>query len=219
MGQVSSIYVSIKVIVISVPKKYISINVFLNNFVGTRWRDCFIYQYLFNLPMVFAPQMSTEDESRVSLSDRLKIGEEQVKQLEKENSRVTDQLREVIGMNTRWQRYNEQRETYVVKLTKTNQQQQSKITVLEQQVRGLEQNINDLNTLLQKMDAGKKKNTDAYVMSLEQQLVQKEDEVIELKEQVATLKVTLHTTEKQRGVAQRLEDKEMIETLKEQVHK
>ncbi|XP_033633002.1 TNFAIP3-interacting protein 2-like [Asterias rubens] len=162
-------------------------------------------------------KMSTEDESRVSLSDRLKIGEEQVKQLEKENSRVTDQLREVIGMNTRWQRYNEQRETYVVKLTKTNQQQQSKITVLEQQVRGLEQNINDLNTLLQKMDAGKKKNTDAYVMSLEQQLVQKEDEVIELKEQVATLKVTLHTTEKQRGVAQRLEDKDMIETLKQQL--
>ncbi len=162
-------------------------------------------------------KMATEEESRVSLSDRLKIGEEQIKQLEKENSRVTDQLREVIGMNTRWQRYNEQRETYVVKLSKTSQQQQSKITVLEQQVRDLEQNINDLNKLLQKMESGKRRNTDAYVMSLEQQLLQKEDEVIELKDEVAKLKTTLHMIEKQRGVAQRLEDKEMIETLRAQL--
>lgn len=137
--------------------------------------------------------------------------------MEKENSRVTDQLREVIGMNTRWQRYNEQRETYVVKLSKTSQQQQSKITVLEQQVRDLEQNINDLNKLLQKMESGKRRNTDAYVMSLEQQLLQKEDEVIELKDEVAKLKTTLHMIEKQRGVAQRLEDKEMIETLRAQL--
>ncbi|XP_022080593.1 TNFAIP3-interacting protein 2-like isoform X2 [Acanthaster planci] len=161
-------------------------------------------------------KMAVQKESNLSLADRLKIAEGQVEQLDKENSRLTDQLREVIGMNTRWQRYNEQREVHVLKLTKTNQHQQSKITVLEQQKRDLEQSINGLNVMLQKLKDEQRKNTDAAILALEHQVAQREDRISELVEELSALKMYIQGGENESGLPQRAEDKERIQLLEQQ---
>ena len=76
--------------------------------------------------------------------EQVRILEKQVDELEKENGRLTDQLKEVIGMNTRWQRYNDQREAYVIKLSKTNYQQQSEVIALKQHCADLQREITEL---------------------------------------------------------------------------
>ncbi|XP_038046045.1 TNFAIP3-interacting protein 2-like isoform X2 [Patiria miniata] len=162
-------------------------------------------------------KMAFHKESNLSVADQLKIAEGQVEQLEKESSRLTDQLREVIGMNTRWQRYNEQRETHVLKLTKTNQHQQSKITVLEQQKRDLEQTINGLNVMLQKLKEEQRKNTDAAILALEHQVSRREDRISEMAEELSALKMYLQSNEDATETRQRPEDRERIQILEQQL--
>ena len=72
--------------------------------------------------------------AEADLEDQLHVANTQVDQLELENKRLVDQLREVIRMNTHWQRYDSQREEYVMKLTKTNQDLQDKFSNLQRQV-------------------------------------------------------------------------------------
>ena len=66
--------------------------------------------------------------------DKLRISRSQMDHLQCENTRLVKQLREVIKMNNHWQRYDSQREEYVQKLTKTNQELQDKISVLQHQI-------------------------------------------------------------------------------------
>jgi ribosomal protein S6E (S10) len=119
-------------------------------------------------------------------------------------------------MNTRWQRYNEQREVHVLKLTKTNQHQQSKITVLEQQQRDLEQTINGLNVMLQKLKDEQRKNTDVAIIALEHQLAQREDRISALAEELSALKIYIRGGESESGLPQRPEDRERIQLLEQQ---
>ena len=69
--------------------------------------------------------------------DQLRISRSQTDQLQRENARLVEQLKEVIKMNTHWQRYDSQREEYVQKLTKTNQELQDKVSDLQHQIENI----------------------------------------------------------------------------------
>jgi chromosome segregation ATPase len=69
--------------------------------------------------------MDFPSNNTLSKDERLRIT--QCDQLEKENTLLVDQLKELTRMNSHWQRYDAQREEYVLKLTKTNQELQDKL--------------------------------------------------------------------------------------------
>ena len=78
----------------------------------------------------------------------------------------------------RWQRYNDQREAYVIKLSKTSYQQQSKITVLEQRCSDLNKELTEvkkINDMLKRQEENKR---DAALFSADQQLMQKDEEIV-----------------------------------------
>ena len=79
--------------------------------------------------------------AEADLEDQLHVANTQVDQLELENKRLVNQLREVIRMNTHWQRYDSQREEYVMKLTKSNQDLQDKVSDLQGQVTELNKHL------------------------------------------------------------------------------
>ena len=58
---------------------------------------------------------------RLSLEDQWKTLEEQRSRLVYENTQLSEQIKDVLAMNTRWQRYSDQREAHVIKLTGENQ--------------------------------------------------------------------------------------------------
>ncbi|XP_072026698.1 uncharacterized protein [Amphiura filiformis] len=60
--------------------------------------------------------------------------QDQLNQLLEENEKLTSQLKEVVKMNTHWQRYDAQREDHVLKLTTTIQDLKYRISDLERQL-------------------------------------------------------------------------------------
>ena len=71
---------------------------------------------------------------KMEKTEEVRIYSSQIDQLERENARLLEQLKEIIKMNTHWQRYDSQREEYVIKLTKTNQELQDKVSDLQHQI-------------------------------------------------------------------------------------
>jgi len=67
----------------------------------------------------------------LSIQEQLRISESQLDQLDRENKILTQQLKEVIAMNTHWQRYDADRTSCVYKLNKTNRDLQRRIRDLE----------------------------------------------------------------------------------------
>ncbi|XP_072025899.1 uncharacterized protein [Amphiura filiformis] len=153
--------------------------------------------------------------SNLKPEEQVRILEQQVDQLEKENARLTDQLKEVIGMNTRWQRYNDQREAYVIKLSKTSYQQQSKITVLEQQCSDLTKEKEELKKDNDKLKRQDKDTRDAALYSADQQLAQKDEDIKELKRQNKDMRDLVQAVSSQ--APSNVADKERIQMLEQQV--
>ncbi|XP_033126847.1 uncharacterized protein LOC117124649, partial [Anneissia japonica] len=73
----------------------------------------------------------------LSSEDRCKALEEQVSSLARENAELSKQVKEVISMNTRWQRYSDQREAHVIKLTGEIQSLSARNEMLERDCREL----------------------------------------------------------------------------------
>lgn len=97
-----------------------------------------IFCTIFLLIVIFQTHGCKHSDSDLSLEEQLRISGSQFDQLERENARVVIQLKEVIKMNNHWQRYDSQREEYVLKLTKTNQE-------LQDQVRDLQKHVEELS--------------------------------------------------------------------------
>ncbi|XP_033116519.1 spindle pole body component 110-like [Anneissia japonica] len=87
----------------------------------------------------------------LSPEDRCKVLEEQVSSLARENAELSKQLKEVISMNTRWQRYSDQREANVIKLTGEIQSLSARNEMLERDCRelrmGLDKKCRELDDL------------------------------------------------------------------------
>ncbi|XP_033116520.1 uncharacterized protein LOC117116561 [Anneissia japonica] len=87
----------------------------------------------------------------LSSEDRCKVLEEQVSSLARENAELSKQLKEVISINTRWQRYSDQREAHVIKLTGEIQSLSARNEMLERDCRelrmGLDKKCRELDDL------------------------------------------------------------------------
>ena len=65
----------------------------------------------------------------VSLEDQLQIARRQIQQLDREKGQLAGQLKEVITMNKRWQKYNRQQEQLRKELEQTKIDLQNQIKV------------------------------------------------------------------------------------------
>lgn len=68
------------------------------------------------------------------LQDQLRMCKAQLDQSEKEKGRITEQMKELIRMNTHWQRYDSQRDDYLSKIEKDMQDLLEKLWTLRQRV-------------------------------------------------------------------------------------
>ena len=161
----------------------------------------------------------------------MRIMSAQLDQLELENKRLVDQLKEVIRMNTHWQRYDSQREEYVMKLTRTNQELQDKVSDLQRQVSELNKGL--------KMEVKKERpretegtdilhgdSTCSKGSSTEQKAATsssvststcQEEEIAALTDHVTKLKVRICELESGR-VARQKHDEDQVALLREQVN-
>ncbi len=90
--------------------------------------------------------------SNLKPDEQVRVLRVQVHQQEKEIVTLKNRLKEVIDMNSRWQRYNNQREDYVIKLSKESYQHERKITLCEKRLSELTKRNKELtseNTQLQ----------------------------------------------------------------------
>lgn len=132
-------------------------------------------------------------------TEQIEILEQQVHQLENENTRLTDQRNEVIGMNRRWQKFNAHRESHITRLSETNNQQESKIIALEQLCSKLNEEISELkkpndiglNTKWQRFNDQR----EAYITTLSKtnhqqqaKIIMLEQRCLELNEEISELK-------------------------------
>lgn len=114
-------------------------------------------------------QKKTMEKIRLNTEKQLRISSSQIDQLERENARVVEQLKEVIKMNSHWQRYDSQREEYVLKLTRTNRDLQDKVSDLRKEVAKLTDCKAHLKERLIKLEKGRelqKKEDDPSIGSV-----------------------------------------------------
>ena len=170
------------------------------------------------------PQTTSEckpSESTLSLEEQLRISSSQFDQLERENARVVIQLKEVIKMNNHWQRYDSQREEYVVKLTRTNQELQDKISGLERQIEELSASAisecarpADSNYVCGKADTTTQELSAQPVVSSS---TNREDEIAALTDHISKLQDKITTLETGRASRKKADDDELA-MLREQIN-
>ncbi|XP_071960316.1 uncharacterized protein [Antedon mediterranea] len=124
-------------------------------------------------------------ESNLSLEDECKTLQEQVRNLSRENADLSKQLKDVISMNTRWQKYSDQREAHVVQLTQKLKISENK--VLEKYCQDLVEKVAELERAQKEKETQRKKEIDAAVLSLETDLGKACDLNSRLHERIATL--------------------------------
>lgn len=121
----------------------------------------------------------------VNTKEQLRVAASQIDQLNRENIRLTQQLKEVMKMNSHWQRYDGQREEHVFELTKSNRELREKVYQLQRAV----------------IEPGKKKDEEPVKKPSKHEVqrvdpISKEEEVealsakiVKLKERVAELEI------------------------------
>ncbi|XP_072019246.1 uncharacterized protein [Amphiura filiformis] len=165
-------------------------------------------------------------ESGINHAEQLRIMDSQLDQLERENTRLVDQLKEVIRMNTHWQRYDAQREEYVVKLTKTNRELQDKVADLQHQISEFDKdleakkerpNLSDLAFESLQVEDEESKDRQRKTGHLESLLLRKEEEIAALTDHVAQLKDRIAELENGKDTRRKKEDEKVL-LLQEQVN-
>ncbi|XP_033097270.1 spindle assembly abnormal protein 6 homolog [Anneissia japonica] len=151
------------------------------------------------------------NDSGLSLEDQCKSLKEQTSSLSRENTELAKQLKDVISMNTRWQKYSDQREAHVIKLTGENQVVISQNKVLESDCQELRQKLQESQKCLKQKEKEQKESVDAAVLSLEADLGRANEHNANLQKQIATLQ----NESKQRRVSS--QDSERIMLLEHQV--
>ena len=152
--------------------------------------------------------------------DKLRISRSQMDHLQCENTRLVEQLREVIKMNNHWKRYDSQREEYVQKLTKTNQELQDKISILQHQIEDIAilkrpENKEEKLTTTELQQSAHFKRDEAEQTALN--ALRKEEEVAELTDRIAKLKDRIVELEMGRESRKKEED-DQVALLREQVN-
>lgn len=153
-----------------------------------------------------------------TINEQLRIATSQVEQLHRENVRLADQLKEVIRMNTMWQRYDTRREEYILKITKTNGELQKDTRDLKRQIQCF------VRTKALKADADvdpipeadhqtshhrTTSNMDATATTVALQIAQFSDHVVDLKEWIIEMN-------KNKESRRRTDEEEMM-LLREQI--
>ncbi len=149
-------------------------------------------------------------------------------QLVEERDKLSGQLHEVIKMNSHWQRYDSQREEYVLKLTKTNQDMNKRNSDLEQQL--LQRSTcSACNNGSSKADDGSNhtnRESDAnddrpkqLQGSLESTFQNQKEQVSSLKRHIHELQERIKELEKNNtGQSRRLHKEDELAILREQVN-
>ena len=163
---------------------------------------------------------TTDSDLKLSLEEQLRISSSQFDQLERENARVVIQLKEVIKMNNHWQRYDSQREEYVVKLTRTNQELQDKVSGLERQVEELSTSAitecarpANSNYVCGQADSTQELSAQPAVSST----TNREDEIAALTDHISKLEDKISTLERGRESRKKADDDELA-MLREQIN-
>ncbi len=127
--------------------------------------------------------------------DQLHISQRQTAQLERENKRLVSQLREVIDMNRNWQRYDEQRDAYIVKLHSANNELLSKLSSMKKSNSELQRQVSQeklanserQSCAASSSSAGHDVALDARMALKEKELYTHRDEIERLNEYIASL--------------------------------
>ncbi|XP_038046801.1 centrosomal protein of 55 kDa-like [Patiria miniata] len=144
--------------------------------------------------------------------EQFRLSQRQTAQMELENGRLASQLKEVVGMNTRWQRYDEQREAYVLKLHAANKELLGKLNALQKTYSELKEQISreklreERPDLLKDPKVTEASNRTAPMCALDAKFARKEKEMATLTDQIERLEAQVAAL--QRSAAKRREDEE-----------
>ncbi|XP_022080893.1 TNFAIP3-interacting protein 3-like [Acanthaster planci] len=151
--------------------------------------------------------------------EKLQLSQRQTAQKELENERLINQLKEVIAMNVRWQRYDDQRETYVRKLHAANRELHSKLAATEKTCAELQQQMSRKNLQEERPDLSgstsppkdskaSQERSDRTVpfCALDAKFARKEKEIATLTDQIERLEAQIASL--QRSEAKRRDDEE-----------
>ncbi|XP_003727247.2 centrosomal protein of 55 kDa isoform X1 [Strongylocentrotus purpuratus] len=122
----------------------------------------------------------------------------QIIQLQQELKDAVQKLKEVTKMNSRWQKYDKEREVIVVNLTSQSKQAEGKVRELTEKIRRLETKLADQRNRSEELEL---RWTDARVRAAE-----RKSEVERVQREREAVKVTLKQSEKKRQeMAKKLE--------------
>ena len=120
--------------------------------------------------------------------ERMRVAASQIDQLDRENIRLTNQLKEVMKMNSHWQRYDGQREEHVFELTKNNRELRNKVDELQRTVIELGEN-KGRETREESWKNNAKEVERATPDDKEEEVAALSDKIVELKERITELEI------------------------------
>jgi len=136
--------------------------------------------------------------SSASLEKKLEDAQRQIIQLQQEKKDALRQAKEITKMNSRWQKYDKERETVVVNLTSKAKRAEDKVQELSEKVRRLETKLADQRNRSEELEL---RWTDARVRAAE-----RKSEVERIQREYEAVQLTLKQSEKKRQeLSKRLE--------------
>ena len=143
--------------------------------------------------------------------EQLRISRSQIDQLQRENARLVEKFEVVVKMNTHWQCYDSQREEYVLKMTRTNQELQDKVSDLQRQNENKkERSTNEESREVTQWDEHGDTETDPDALTKEEEVATLTDRIAQLRKRIVELEIGREFRKK--------EDDDQVALLREQVN-
>ena len=143
--------------------------------------------------------------------EQLGISRSRIDQLQRENARLVEKFKVVVKMNTHWQRYDSQREEYVLKMTRTNQELQDKVSDLQRQNENKKERSTDEESReVTRWDEQGDTETNPNALTKEEEVATLTDRIAQLKKRIVELEIGREFRKK--------EDDDQVALLREQVN-
>ena len=122
--------------------------------------------------------------------EQLRISRSRIDQLQRENARLVEKFKVVVKMNTHWQRYDSQREEYVLKMTRTNQELQDKVSDLQRQNENKKERSTDEESReVTRWDEQGDTETNPDALTKEEEVATLTDRIAQLKKRIVELEI------------------------------
>ena len=143
--------------------------------------------------------------------EQLRISRSRIDQLQRENARLVEKFKVVVKMNTHWQRYDSQREEYVLKMTRTNQELLDKVSDLQRQNENKKERSTDEESReVTRWGEQGDTETDPDALTKEEEVATLTDRIAQLKKRIVELEIGRKFRKK--------EDDDQVALLREQVN-